>query len=73
MRTYFFIRGRKFHAWVSFFTFLFVIKKVLKIRFFKHGEVVNTRRSVLTYILYESCFPPASVSRVRPGQVPLSS
>ena len=25
-------------------------KKDLKIRFFKHGAVVNTRRSVLTYL-----------------------
>jgi len=46
----FFIRGRKFYALVSFMTFLFVIKKDLKIRFFKHGAVVNTRRSVLTYL-----------------------
>ena len=34
----------------DFITFLFVIKKVLKIRFLEYGGVVNTRRSVLLYI-----------------------
>jgi hypothetical protein len=34
----------------DFITLLFVVKKVLKIRFLKYGRVVNTRRSVLLYI-----------------------
>ena len=34
----------------DFMTFFCKKKKDLKIRFFKHGAVVNTRRSVLTYL-----------------------
>ena len=34
----------------DFITLLFVIKKVLKIRFLEYGGVVDTRRPVLIYI-----------------------
>jgi hypothetical protein len=51
MRTYIFLfAGENSMRGFPFFPFFCGKKKDLKIRFFKHGEVVNTRRSVLTYL-----------------------
>jgi len=50
MELFFILAGENSMCGFPFFPFLFVVKKDLKIGFFKHGVAVKTRRSVLIYI-----------------------